>query len=284
MLGPLNKHQLKENIIKWLNEDMPYGDMTTQNIIPIENTTSAQLICKEDGVICGLEIFAEVFASIDKSVSFDTHIVDGDKVENGQLIGTMSGPLSSILMGERLALNLIQRLSGIATASRDYSVLIEDLPTRIVDTRKTTPGLRQLEKYAVRIGGCTNHRYSLSDAVMLKDNHIKAVGNITDAINQVRSSIPHTIMIEVEVENIDGFKEALEAGADIIMLDNMSNTLMAEAVKINQDFTKHSAILEASGNMTLDRIRGVAETGVDVISVGALTHSVKALDISLKFK
>lgn len=286
MLGPLNKHQLKQNIIHWLAEDMPYGDITSQNILTVDHGTTVRLIAKEDGILCGLEIFDMVFKQIDPSISFSTDYLDGDAVTNGTLIGTLDGPLVSILMGERLGLNLIQRLSGIASESHRYNQLVEDLPVRIVDTRKTTPGLRELEKYAVRTGGCSNHRYSLSDAVMLKDNHIKAVGSIGEAVKQVRSAIPHTTTIEVEVESLDGFKEALLAEADIIMLDNMTNDMMRDCVILNKSdsLTSHKATLEASGNMSLDRLRSVAETGVDVISVGALTHSVSAMDISLKFK
>lgn len=279
MLGPLNIHRLRQNISEWLVEDMPYGDITSQNIITDKTQTEATLIAKEDGIICGLEVFAMVFGQVDDNVLFDTELSDGDTVMSGDIIGTLSGPLASILMGERLALNLLQRMSGIASMSAAYASEVQDLNVRIVDTRKTTPGLRELEKYAVRTGGCHNHRYSLSDAVMLKDNHIKAVGSITEAVAQVRSAIPHTTTIEVEVETLDGLREALSAGADIIMLDNMSNAMMTDAA----DIADGRAILEASGNMSLERLRSVAQTGVDIISVGALTHSVKAMDISLKF-
>ncbi len=279
MLGLLNKHKLQASIIDWLNEDMPYGDISTQNIVPSNDKTTATLVAKESGVLCGLEVFEMVLATVDGSVTLNTTYVDGDTVHNGNVIATIDGPLASILMGERLALNLIQRMSAIATKSSAYADCVKDYNVRIVDTRKTTPGLRELEKYAVRVGGCYNHRYSLSDAVMLKDNHIKAAGSITKAVTQVRDKIPHTTTIEVEVESLEGLKEALLMEADIIMLDNMSNETMAKAVEIADG----KAILEASGNMSFERLVGVAKTGVDIISVGALTHSVNAFDISLKF-
>lgn len=279
MLGPINHHNLQKNILTWLEEDMPYGDITSQNILASNTNTTATLIAKENGTLCGLEVFEMVFKALDTSITFHSELTDGDRVTQGSVIGTLTGSLTSILMGERLGLNLLQRLSGIATMCSLYAAQVKDSNTRIVDTRKTTPGLRELEKYAVRTGGCHNHRYSLSDAVMLKDNHIKAAGSITDAVNQVRSAIPHTTSIEVEVESLDGLREALDAKADIIMLDNMSNEMMSEAVRI----TDGKAILEASGNMTLERLKDVSATGVNIISVGALTHSVTAMDISLKF-
>lgn len=279
MLGPLNTIKLQHNITAWLEEDMPYGDITSQNIIASNTETTATLIAKETGILCGLEVFDMVLKTVDNTISVNTTSADGDRITAGYKIATISGPLTSILMGERLALNLIAHLSAIATEASRYAKLVKDIDVRIVDTRKTTPGLRALEKYAVRIGGCHNHRYSLSDAVMLKDNHIKAAGGITKAVSQVRDHIPHTTTIEVEVETLDGLKEALMINADIIMLDNMDNAMMREAVKL----TDGRALLEASGNMSLERLLDVAKTGVDIISVGALTHSVKAFDISLKF-
>ncbi len=280
MLGPINMDHLRSSIRAWLLEDMPHGDITSQNITESRHSVEVQLIAKESGVICGLDVMTMVFQEVDDLIELNYSVKDGDLIHTSQVIGHITGPLASILMGERLALNLLQRMSGIATMSKLYSDEVEDYDTRIVDTRKTTPGLRSLEKYAVRIGGSHNHRFSLSDAVMIKDNHIKAAGGIPTAVKQIRSQIPHTTKIEVEVEDLDGLRTAIEAGADIIMLDNMTNELMTEAVAI----TDGKAILEASGNMVLERLKGVAQTGVDVISVGALTHSVKALDISLKFK
>lgn len=282
MLGNFNKLELKENILRWLKEDTPFGDVTTQNIVIDNQTSSGRLIAKEDGVICGLEVVQMVFDSIDSNesnVNCVFNCQEGEFVKQGSVIGVIHGDLRTILIGERLALNLLQRMSGIASLSRKYADQVKHLDVKIVDTRKTTPGLRSLEKYAVKIGGCHNHRYSLSDAVMIKDNHIAAAGNITMAVKMVRDNIPHTMKIEVEVETLEELNEALQANTDIIMLDNMDIETMTKAV----DLAKGKAILEASGNMSLDRILDVAMTGVDIISVGSLTHSVKALDISLKF-
>lgn len=282
MLGNFNKLELKENILRWLKEDTPFGDVTTQNIVIDNQTSSGRLIAKEDGVICGLEVVQMVFDSIDSNesnVNCVFNCQEGEFVKQGSVIGVIHGDLRTILIGERLALNLLQRMSGIASLSRKYADQVKHLDVKIVDTRKTTPGLRSLEKYAVKIGGCHNHRYSLSDAVMIKDNHIAAAGNIAMAVKMVRDNIPHTMKIEVEVETLEELNEALQANTDIIMLDNMDIETMTQAV----DLAKGKAILEASGNMTLDRILDVAMTGVDIISVGSLTHSVKALDISLKF-
>lgn len=279
MKGTLNKFQLEASILAWLKEDMPYGDITSQNIA-CNKPSKAYLMAKETGTICGLEVFALVFTSLDPSIEITFHTEDGCSIEEGDLLADLSGPLDQILMAERLALNLLQRLSGIATMAHHYAQAATGYNCRIVDTRKTTPGLRQLEKYAVRVGGCHNHRYSLSDAVMIKDNHIKAAGSITEAVVSIRQEVPHTTKIEVEVESLEGLDEALLNEVDIIMLDNMDNASMAAAVKK----TGGQALLEASGNMTLDRIPSVAATGVAIISVGALTHSVTALDISLKFR
>ncbi|PKM67010.1 MAG: nicotinate-nucleotide diphosphorylase (carboxylating) [Firmicutes bacterium HGW-Firmicutes-2] len=279
MLGPMNEHQLVEKIIEWLEEDMPFGDITSQNITFSDHKVKATFIAKENGIICGMDVMKLVFHTLDNSIVFKPSVKDGDFIQSGLTLGTLSGPLDKILMGERLALNLCQRLSGISTMSHLYAQAVKHFPIRIVDTRKTTPGLRLLEKYAVRVGGCYNHRYGLSDAVMIKDNHIAAAGSMQNAVTQIRSRIPHTTKIEVEVENLDALKEALDLDVDIIMLDNMTNDMLLAAVAINQG----RALLEASGNMTIDRIVDVAKTGVNIISVGALTHSVQALDISLKF-
>jgi len=209
-------------------------------------------------------------------------VKDGDRVTSGTLLAVIEGPMHAILKGERTALNIIQRLSGIATQASAYADEVRDLAVKIVDTRKTTPGLRYFEKMAVRLGGCTNHRLSLSDAVMIKDNHIIAAGSISKAVASVRMQMPYTAKIEVEVDNMPELTEAIDAKVDIIMLDNMTLEEMRDAVGYVRDAVGHTIILEASGNMTLDRIREVALTGVDIISVGALTHSVKALDMSLK--
>lgn len=260
-----------------LLEDMNNGDVTTDNLIDENSVSTAEIMAKENGVLAGLEVAEKVFKFLDKNINFTRLVEDGASVQKGDIIARIEGSTKIILTGERTALNFMQRMSGIATLASEYSDRIKGYNTRVVDTRKTTPCLRVLEKYAVKVGGAHNHRFNLSDAVMIKDNHIKAAGGIREAIEIVREKISHTTKIEVEVETLEGLQEAVEANADIIMLDNMSISEMKEAVKM----VSGKAILEASGNITLDRIEDVAKTGVDVISVGALTHSVMALDISL---
>lgn len=260
-----------------LLEDMNNGDITTDNLIDEQSISTAEIIAKERGIIAGLDIAKQTFTFLDKRIQFTKLVEDGALVEKGDIIARIKGKTKAILSGERTALNFIQRMSGISTNTSKYLNKIKQYNTRVVDTRKTTPSLRLIEKYAVRVGGGHNHRFNLSDAVMIKDNHIKAAGGISNAVNKIREVIPHTVKIEVEVENLEGLKEALDSKADIIMLDNMSIETMREAVKINEG----RAILEASGNITLENLEAVAKTGVDVISVGALTHSVKSLDISL---
>lgn len=280
----LNVFELERNIKMWLEEDMPFGDITSDHVLDENQLGSGQFIAKENGIICGLPVLEKIFMMIDKEVKIEFFKKDGDLIQIKDVIATISGPIGSILKGERLALNLIQRMSGIATMAKAYAQATEGTSTKVVDTRKTTPGLRSLEKYAVRIGGCVNHRYSLSDAVLIKDNHIAGAGSITLAVEKARKYIAHTVKVEVETETLDEVKEAIMSGADIIMLDNMDLATMTSAVeKIRKAVGKHVTI-EASGNMTIDRIPEVARTGVDIISVGALTHSVNALDISLKFK
>ena len=276
----LDKKQIDKIVLNALEEDMPYGDVTTDNLIPENDVTEAKFIAKAEGVIAGMPVAARVFELIDNRISIEIFKNDGDKVAKGDIIAILRGPTAGILKGERTALNLMQRLSGIATRTSVFAELVKDYKVSVVDTRKTTPGLRYLEKYAVRCGGGRNHRYSLSDAVMLKDNHIAAGGGIIPAVEKVRANIPHTVKIEVEVEDMEMVREAVEARADIIMLDNMNEAAMAEAVK----FIDGRALVEASGDVTEERIRAIAETGVDIISIGRITHSVKALDISLRFK
>jgi nicotinate-nucleotide pyrophosphorylase (carboxylating) len=272
-----NKRELQRKIEEWLQEDIGFGDITTMSTIPEEEQGTGILYAKEAGMIAGLPIVQQVFEVVDPSLVFVAKAADGDRVEKGQQIAEVEGSVRSILSGERLALNLLQRLSGIATRTNQYVQAIAGTKARVVDTRKTTPGLRLLEKYAVRVGGGHNHRYALYDAVMIKDNHIKGAGGIKQAVDAARAAIPHTMKIEVETESLEQVREALEAGADIIMLDNMELERMKEAVAL----IAGRAVVEASGGVTLETIRSIAETGVDVISVGALTHSVKALDISL---
>ena len=275
----LNFDQIDRVIKMSLEEDMPFGDITTENIISEDSVSKARFIAKESGVIAGLPVAERTFCLIDKRVMFTILKPEGSLVEKGDVIATVEGPTVAILEGERTALNLLQRLSGVATRTHKLATLVEGTSAHVVDTRKTTPGLRYLEKYAVRVGGGQNHRFSLSDGVLIKDNHIAAAGGINAAVSAVRGKIPHTIRIEVETENLDMVQEALDAGADIIMLDNMDNEQMAKAVKL----IAGRALVEASGDIDEARIRGVADTGVDIISVGRITHSVKSLDISLRF-
>jgi nicotinate-nucleotide pyrophosphorylase (carboxylating) len=268
---------LDEKIKGWLAEDLPYGDVTSDPLFSDEHTSSGTFVAKEDGCIAGLLVAERVFRVLSEDVVMTILVEEGSLVTRGTPIAKISGLTRDILKGERLALNLMQRISGIATMTRKYADQLEGTHTRIVDTRKTTPGLRELEKYAVRVGGGYNHRFNLSDGVMLKDNHIEAAGGITNAVKQVRSTLSHMTKIEVEVENLTQFEEAMAAGAEVILLDNMDTDTMAEAVKLK----KGNVILEASGNITLERLKEIAATGVDIISSGALTHSVKAMDISL---
>ncbi|NLM73046.1 MAG: carboxylating nicotinate-nucleotide diphosphorylase [Clostridiaceae bacterium] len=270
-----------DDIIKRaLKEDMPMGDITTDSTVGPDEISSARLVAKEDGVIAGLEIFKRVFSFLDPQIYTENYVVDGDRIKAGDIIMRLSGNSRAMLKAERTALNILQRMSGIATATRKFADILEGTSSKIVDTRKTCPGIRYLDKYAVRVGGGTNHRFCLSDGVLIKDNHIKAAGGITEAVKRARKAVPHTIRIEVETESIEQVKEALAAGADIIMLDNMSTEAMKEAV----DFINGRALTEASGNITVERALEIARTGVDLISSGSLTHSVKALDISLRFE
>ncbi|WP_416292992.1 carboxylating nicotinate-nucleotide diphosphorylase [Paenibacillus illinoisensis] len=271
---------LIESIKNWLREDVGAGDVTTSVTIPAGHQSKAVIHAKDHGVIAGISVAELVFQVVDPSLVFRAMVQDGDEVTRGTTLAEVEGSTHSLLTGERLALNLLQRMSGIATRTRSYVDALEGLSTRLVDTRKTTPGHRMLEKYAVRIGGGANHRFGLYDAVMIKDNHIKGAGGITEAVKRARTVIPHTMTIEVETENLTQVNEALQAGADIIMLDNMHPDQMREAVSVIRKQAPHVKV-EASGNVSLDTIRGIAESGVDVISVGRLTYSFESLDISL---
>ena len=266
-------------ILRALKEDMPMGDITTESTVPEDETSCARLIAKEDMVVAGLEVFCRVFSLLDRNIYIERYVNDGDKVKTGTVILRISGNSRAMLKAERTALNLLQRMSGIATATRKLVDILEGTNAKIVDTRKTAPGLRYLDKMAVRMGGGTNHRFNLSDGVLIKDNHIKASGGITAAVKRAKERVPHTVKIEVETETMEQVKEALAAGADIIMLDNMKPEEMKEAVA----YINGRALTEASGNITADNLAIVAKTGVDLISSGSLTHSVKAADISLKF-
>jgi nicotinate-nucleotide pyrophosphorylase (carboxylating) len=262
-----------------LIEDMPFGDITTDSIFTGDEVSEAVFIAKEDGVIAGLFVAEMVFKKIDGEICFEKISAEGEKVKAGTIIAKVSGKSASLLKGERVALNLLQRMCGIATKTRVLAEKLEFSGAVIADTRKTTPGLRILEKYAVRTGGGTNHRFSLSDAVMIKDNHIKAAGGIKPAVEKVRKGIPHTTTIEVETGNLAEVAEAVEAGADIIMLDNMDRETITKAVAI----IGKKASVEVSGNITENNILEKAVEGIDIISSGALTHSVKSMDISMKF-
>lgn len=280
--GPeLNMALLRKKIAEWLEEDAGGGDVTSWAVLPADAVVRGFLHVKEDAVLAGLPAAREAFRQADPAIEFAARAEEGAFVAKGTVIAEVSGPARGILTAERLALNLLQRLSGIATATRRFVEAVRDVPgVRIVDTRKTTPGHRFLEKYAVRIGGGHNHRFGLSDAVMIKDNHIKAAGGIRAAVARARASIPHTMTIEVETETLQQVEEALEAGADIIMLDNMPLEDMKEAVRLIRARSPRT-IVEASGGVRLETVLAIAETGVDVISAGCLTHSVRAVDISL---
>lgn len=271
---------LIESIKNWLREDVGAGDVTTSVTIPAGSQSKAVIHAKDNGIIAGITVAELVFQVVDSGLVFTAMVKDGDAVTRGTILAEVEGSTHSLLTGERLALNLLQRMSGIATRTRTYVDALEGLSTRLVDTRKTTPGHRLLEKYAVRVGGGANHRFGLYDAVMIKDNHIKGAGGITEAVQRARAVIPHTMTIEVETENLEQVREALQAGADIIMLDNMHPDQMREAVALIREQAPHVKV-EASGNVSLNTIRGIAESGVDVISVGRLTYSFESLDISL---
>lgn len=272
--------ELIESITGWLKEDVGSGDVTTRVTVPAGHQSKGIIHAKEDGIIAGMPVSELVFEVVDPALSFTACVQDGQFVTKGTVLAEVEGSTHSILTAERLALNLLQRLSGIATRTSQYVNAIGGLPVRLVDTRKTTPGHRMLEKYAVRTGGGANHRFGLYDAVMIKDNHIKGAGGIAGAVSRARANIPHTMTIEVETESLEQVEEALAAGADIIMLDNMAPDLMKEAVRRIKAKAPHVTV-EASGNVSLLTIRAIAESGVDVISVGRLTYSFDCLDISL---
>lgn len=266
-------------ILDALKEDMPYGDVSTDSLFTGEETSSARLTAKENGVVAGLMVAARVFILVDSETIFAPKVKEGAYVEKGTVIAEVSGKTASLLKAERVALNFLQRMCGIATKTKRLSDLAIGSGTVIADTRKTTPNLRILEKYSVAAGGGVNHRYSLSDAVMLKDNHIKAAGSITTAVKKVRAVVPHTMKIEVETETLEQVAEAITAGADIVMLDNMDRETIEKAIAI----IDKKAITEVSGNLTEDNLKEKLVPGVDVMSSGGLTHSVKSMDISMRF-
>lgn len=279
MLDGVTMHiNIDEYLMNALKEDITSEDVTTNSVMKTYKKGSAQLICKEDGVICGLPVFARVFELLDSEVIFETTYQDGDVMKKGDLIGTVIGDIRVLLSGERTALNYLQRMSGIATYTSEYAKELEGYKTTLLDTRKTTPNMRPFEKYAVRVGGGSNHRYNLSDGILLKDNHIGAAGSVTKAVKMAKEYAPFVRKIEVEVENLDMVAEAIEAGADIIMLDNMDNETMKKAVEM----IGNKAQTECSGNVTKERLQEIAKIGVDFVSSGALTHSAPIIDLSLK--
>lgn len=261
-----------------LEEDITSEDLSTNCVMPEYQKGQVELICKQDGIIAGLGVFQRVFELLDETVSFQMDVQDGDEVKNGQKMAVVTGDIRALLSGERTALNYLQRMSGIATYTRSIVKLLEGSKTTLLDTRKTTPNMRIFEKYAVKVGGGSNHRFNLSDGVMLKDNHIGAAGGITQAVQRAKAYASFVHKIEVEVENLDMVREAADAGADIIMLDNMSPEEMKEAIRIIDG----RALTECSGNVTRENIQKMIDVGVDYVSSGALTHSAPIMDISLK--
>lgn len=276
--GVTMKINVDEYILNTLKEDITSEDVSTNAVMPEDKNGRADLICKQDGIICGLGIFERTFKLLDENSHFETEVKDGDFVKKGQVIGVIYGDIKALLSGERTGLNYLQRMSGIATITKEYAAALEGYKTVLLDTRKTTPNMRPFEKYAVTVGGGKNHRYNLSDGVLLKDNHIGAAGSITKAITMAKEYAPFVRKIEIETETLEQVQEAVDAGADIIMLDNMDNETMKKAVEL----IGGKAETECSGNVTKERLKEIAEIGVDFVSCGALTHSAPIMDISLK--
>lgn len=276
--GVTMKINVDDYIINTLKEDITSEDVSTNAVMPENKQGKADLICKQDGIVCGLDVFERTFKILDDTSHFEANFKDGDFVKKGDLIGVIYGDVKAILSGERTALNYLQRMSGIATMTREYVNELKGYKTVLLDTRKTTPNMRPFEKHAVKVGGATNHRYNLSDGVLLKDNHIGAAGSVTKAIEMAKAYAPFVRKIEIETETLEQVKEALDAGADIIMLDNMDNDTMRRAVEMIGD----KAQTECSGNVTKERLKEIAEIGVDFVSCGALTHSAMIMDVSLK--
>lgn len=275
-----NKDNILSQIKAWLNEDIGHGDMTSSSTIPDDHESSGLIHVKDVGRICGMQVAEWVFQALDPNITCTRLVEEGSDVENGQVLLKVEGNTRNILSGERLALNLLQRMSGIATNTARLSQKIADLPAKLCDTRKTTPGLRLLEKYAVGIGGGYNHRFGLFDAVMIKDNHIKAAGGVREAVQAARSYIPHTMKIEVEVEDRDQLQQAIASGVDIVMLDNTPPQQLPELVTFIRESAPH-VLIEVSGGIQEGNIRSYAETGIDLISMGSLTSTIQPLDISL---
>ena len=276
--GVTMKINVDDYIINTLKEDITSEDVSTNAVMPEDKQGRADLICKQDGVICSLDVFERTFKLLDETSRFEANFKDGDYVKKGDLLGVIYGDVKAILSGERTALNYLQRMSGIATMTREYVNELEGYKTILLDTRKTTPNMRPFEKHAVKVGGAVNHRYNLSDGFLLKDNHIGAAGSVTNAIKMAKAYAPFVRKIEIETETLAQVQEALDAGVDIIMLDNMDNDTMRKAVEMIGD----KAQTECSGNVTKARLKEIAQIGVDFVSCGALTHSAQILDVSLK--
>ena len=275
----MNVREIDSIVKNALKEDLPQGDITSESVISPDSYSQAYIRAKEAGVLAGMDVAEKVFKEVDSNIVYEKYVQDGDKIAIGDRLARVSGSSTALLKGERTALNFLQRMSGIATLTNKFVEQLKGTQTKLLDTRKTTPGLRVLEKYAVKMGGGENHRFNLSEMVMLKDNHLKLVGSITKAVQMARDKIPEKIKIEVETTNLDEVKEAVRCGVDMIMLDNMSLEEMKEAIA----WVKGKVPLEVSGNVELVRIKKSALLGVDYISVGALTHSFKSLDISMDF-
>ncbi len=273
----LSNFYVEDHVKSALMEDIGFGDVTTESIVDEGKIFEASLVSRCDGIICGLDVFKTVFKILSDKVKVDLLFKDGDKIKKGDILAKLSGPGKYLLLGERVSLNYIQRMSGIATETHKYQQAIGDLPCKIVDTRKTTPNFRAFEKYSVKVGGGALHRFNLSDCAMIKDNHIQVAGSVTNAVKMVKANLSHAHKIELECDNIDQIKEALPLGVDIIMLDNMDLETMKEAVKL----IDHKAIVEASGNVHLETVRAIAECGVDIISSSAIVAKAPTLDIAL---
>lgn len=273
----LSNFYVEDHVKSALMEDIGFGDVTTESIVSEDKMFEAKLVSRCEGIICGLDVFKTVFKVLSDKVKVELLFNDGDKIKKGDVLAELSGPGKYLLLGERVALNYVQRMSGIATETHKYQQAIGDLPCKIVDTRKTTPNFRAFEKYSVKVGGGALHRFNLSDCAMIKDNHIQVAGSVTNAVNLVKKNLSHAHKIELECDTLVQIKEGLPLGVDIIMLDNMSLEQMKEAV----DFINHRAIVEASGNVSLERVRQIAECGVDIISSSAIVAKAPTLDVAL---
>lgn len=273
----LSNFYVEDHVKHALMEDIGFGDVTTESIVGEDKIFEASLVSRCEGVICGLEVFKTVFKILSDKVKVELLFKDGDKIKKGDVLATLTGPGKYLLLGERVSLNYIQRMSGIATETHKYQTAIGDLPCKIVDTRKTTPNFRAFEKYSVKVGGGALHRFNLSDCAMIKDNHIQVAGSVTNAVKMVKANLSHTHKVELECDTLDQVKEALPLGVDIIMLDNMDLETMKTAVKL----IDHKAIVEASGNVRLETVRAIAECGVDIISSSAIVAKAPTLDIAL---